>query len=397
MHRQRCLVVDIRGDKVTVLTPDGQFKNMSRQNLDLFVGEEVLVAEPEASRAFPSLFGKRLALAAALSLVIIISSFFSYTRYLEARPSLAYVTVDFVDSPGSIELEVNDKGLVKSARSFDEPGEKVLSATDVHLKPVEKVVAHVVRACGQKGVSGVLIGIVPIKESPAVNSLEKRVAEKARESLKELERARTQEAGTDGVSATLNTLRLDLDIRKEAEKLNMSAARAAVWALAKKSGQGQEKEGNSGQVNITSGGDQEKPGKSASVKSTLPSVDLETLLKAQNPENQKKYIEEITRAWVEEFKGALEEQDEGEPEKPRQDEKPEGEKSREQESKGESESGKRGPEGGKQKPADENDKGPRNPATNRREENSRAEGQKGDRSRESQNEGPRHGNPGGGR
>ncbi|QUL99076.1 MAG: anti-sigma factor domain-containing protein [Candidatus Fermentithermobacillus carboniphilus] len=396
MHRQRCLVVDIRGDKVTVLTPDGRFKNMSRQNLDLFVGEEVLVAEPEASKVFPSLFGKRLALAAALSLVIIISSFFSYTRYLEARPSLAYVTVDFVDSPGSIELEVNDKGLVKSARSFDEPGEKVLSATDVHLKPVEKVVAHVVRACGQKGVSGVLIGIVPIKESPAVNSLEKRVAEKARESLKELERARTQEAGT-GVSATLNTLRLDLDIRKEAEKLNMSAARAAVWALAKKSGQGQEKEGNSGQVNITSDSGQGKPGKSVSVKSTLPSVDLEALLKAQSSENQKKYIEEITRAWVEEFKGTLEEQDEGGPEKPGQHEKPEGEKSRDQESKGESESGKRGPEGGNQKPADENDKGPRNPAGNRREENSRTEGQKGDRSEESQNEGPRHGNPGGGR
>ena len=70
---------------------------------------------------------------AAVSFLLLCTPFFGYTKYL-AR-SLAWVTIDLVDSPEAWS-QVNDKGLIKSAAYFDEETERLASSLNLYMKPV---------------------------------------------------------------------------------------------------------------------------------------------------------------------------------------------------------------------------------------------------------------------
>jgi len=298
LNRIRGLVVDHSGDKVTVMTKDGRLMTFTDRNADVLVGEEILAPSPGSANVFSAFLSRKVIAALALSVILVVVSFFGYTQYLEARPSVAYVTLDLPNSPGSVELEVNDKGVVKAATGFDAAGQDILSAIPCRLKPVEKVVEAFVKATTTKDASGLIIGIVPIKDNPNIDTLEKKIAQQARKSLKAMRKSHgLQENPASDQAASVQTLILDLETREAAKQLEVSAARAALWALAKNTARKQPGQNDDTGTNAPASTDvtsvQEKK-----IKSEVPDINPNEVLKAHSPEKRAQYLKELTKNWV---------------------------------------------------------------------------------------------------
>lgn len=212
MSQRRGLVIERSGDKVTAITKSGEFVTW-RDDRDLIPGEEVLLPAPR----FQGFFWKRVVPATALAAILIVTSFFGYRQYLYARPVLAYVTFDTSgEVPASIELEVNDRGLVKRAVALDDAGAEALSRITVEMQSVQTVLMRLRET--MPSVTQVIIAFIPVTEESApeskmsskVSGLAQRVFDSAGEAT---------------------AVMLDMETRAIAQELGLSAGRAALWAL----------------------------------------------------------------------------------------------------------------------------------------------------------------------
>ena len=176
MRSRQAVVVETSKNGITVLTSDGQFLFIPIKNSVYMVGEQINLPDKSGfsavrrctgKRSFSQFLRRRLLPIAAVASLLLCTSFFGYTKYLEARPSLAWVTIDLVDSPGSMELEVNDKGLIKSAAYFDEETERLASSLNLYMKPVNYAVEVLLKDKQRCGQPEVVIGIIPVEEDPA--------------------------------------------------------------------------------------------------------------------------------------------------------------------------------------------------------------------------------------
>jgi hypothetical protein len=274
VRSRQALVVETSKDGITVLTSDGQFRLVPIKNSVYMVGEQITLpdltgisttSKCTGRHTFVHFLRRRLLPIAAVASFILCASFFGYTKYLEARPVLAWVTIDLVDSPGSMELEVNDKGLIKSVTYFDEETERLASSLNLYMKPVDCAVEALLKNKQQHNQPEVVIGIIPVEEDAAVDRLEEKIlkdarkaAEKAaKQTAKAAEKAVKQaarggkpaekapketehpkDANPKGAEtkkwftpAAINHIRLDKKTREVAKELKISAARAAIWAL----------------------------------------------------------------------------------------------------------------------------------------------------------------------
>lgn len=213
----RGLIVERSGRKVTVLRRDGDLVMFNTDRDDIMVGMEIEVPVKPVFFTW-----KRLAPAVALSLVIVLVSTFGYQHYLHAQPVVAYVTLD---STGSIELEVNQAGIVKSARALDAAGEKALAAVQYQNRPAGEVVQELIKAQDPENKTGVVVALVPVADpEPAGKG--------AKKTEKAIDRIEEKVTGGSSSSATnVTSLRLDPEIRNSAQELGISAGRAALWAL----------------------------------------------------------------------------------------------------------------------------------------------------------------------
>lgn len=264
-------------------------------------------------RGFAAFAWRRLVPALALSVVLIIVSFFGYQQYLYAKPLLAYVTVDCA---GSVELEVNEAGLVKVATAIDDAGHDALSQVNYINKPAQEVVAALLRLPDATKSADVVVAVVPVKAGPGVDTLEKKVVDGATKPV----------AGAEPKSVT--SLRLDAETRDSAKKLGISAGRAALWALSR---QGSQVEGEpvtpderpheapgKGPGPGEQPGQAPQPGQSGqtgqagrrpdeetvldAIKGALPQVDpkdLKDLNEHKDAKERGQYLKDITKDWVE--------------------------------------------------------------------------------------------------
>lgn len=221
---QRGIVVGKSGRKLTVLTNSGEFVTLRSSMENVFPGTEIFL--PSSKEKSGSIF-KRLVPAAVLASIMIVGSFFGYQHYLYAKPLMAYVTLDCT---GSVELEVNEAGLVKSATPLNEAGQEALSKLQYQNRPADEVVESLVKVQSPQEGSEIIVAVVPVKESPQVDQLEKEVSGGA---TKSAEASVSQEAqdGSSTQPPKVTSFRLDMSTRESARKLGISAGRAALWAL----------------------------------------------------------------------------------------------------------------------------------------------------------------------
>ncbi|GAB7387134.1 anti-sigma-I factor RsgI [Bacillaceae bacterium] len=151
------IVLKVEDDRVTVLTPQGEFVRVRKTRGDYEIGGEILL-EPSSIAVLPEktvfrrtlAFGwlrqKRALTAAALALFLVIASF-SLPR--GSQEVYAYVSVDI--NP-SLELAVDERLRVIEIHPYDEEGERVLAALPVWQKrPLREVAEHLVEVSEQQG------------------------------------------------------------------------------------------------------------------------------------------------------------------------------------------------------------------------------------------------------
>jgi hypothetical protein len=222
LSERRGLVVKRYGNKVTAITKSGEFVTW-RDRGDLMPGEEVLVPSPR----FQGLFWHRLVPAAALAVVLIFGSFFGYRHYLYARPVLAYVTFDSSgEVPGSVELEVNDRGLVKKAVALDEAGAQALTGLKIEMQPVQTVLARLQEAMTNGG--KIVVAFIPATPDDQHTPLD--VDETGEDGVQSSRISNLARQVFDSVKEAQAVV-LDMETRAVAKELGLSAGRAASWAM----------------------------------------------------------------------------------------------------------------------------------------------------------------------
>ncbi len=234
----RGLVLQKKGNKVTLVTPSGEFLTMKTSDETLLPGSTMVIPSRGTRRA---LFLK-IVPAMALSAVLVFCSFFGYHGYLQARPALAYVTIDSV---GSIELLVNDKGLVKAATPLDEDGKHLLEQIKYHMRPAQEVAQILVEAQTNTEsdtddpIIDLVISFVPISNETdkshesRMQALEKKVTGALDKIAEKDNKGQAIPPGQAKKAPNVTFLTLDMETREIAKKLGISAGRAASWALSK--------------------------------------------------------------------------------------------------------------------------------------------------------------------
>lgn len=222
MERQRGLVIERSGRKVVALTRTGEFVTFRSSEEGIIPGLEVLLP----TQRFATFAWRRLAPALALASVMIVASVFGYQEYLYAKPLMAYVTLDCA---GSVELEVNEAGRVKSATAIDEAGGEALAKISYANRPAQEVISALVKLQDTQEGAEVVVAVIPVKPNPGVDTLEKKVID----TLEKTVESEFEEAGVTGKeqSRQVASFRLDPETRESAKSLGISAGRAAFWAL----------------------------------------------------------------------------------------------------------------------------------------------------------------------
>ncbi|OXM17229.1 anti-sigma factor domain-containing protein [Paenibacillus herberti] len=126
------IVLEVKGSKLIVLTPDGRFRKI-RSNGGELMGQEVWLA-PEGRFRPVKMSWWLPAAAAALALLIAIPAMLAVR--VEARPVVAYLSMDI--NP-SFELGVDEKLKVRSLRAVNKDAAPFVEALEYEGRPVSEV------------------------------------------------------------------------------------------------------------------------------------------------------------------------------------------------------------------------------------------------------------------
>ena len=126
MENTKGMVIEIKAQKVVLLTPDGQFLEVPRPTGEVHCGQEIEYSLPEKKRFFmPAAL--MAAAAAVLILFMFISDFTGYTPFKE-DPAYGYIAMDI--NP-SVELAFNSELEITGVRGINPEGGMLLEG----LKP----------------------------------------------------------------------------------------------------------------------------------------------------------------------------------------------------------------------------------------------------------------------
>lgn len=225
MARYRGIIMEIKGQKAILLTPDALFVEVVLPpGREYRVGEEVegeAVAEPS--------FRKKMRLsalvAAAAVILLFLAGLFAGGQLLfqQQEAVAAYVTVDI--NP-SLELAVDGEGRVKTVTALNEEGTAV-SRYLQRGEPVDAVVAEAVRIAGergyfpQEGEKVVLVAVTPVAGREAdVSRWQRQIEDRVKENR----------------GVLVATVVTSPSLRQEARKLGLSPGEYALVLTAFKAG-----------------------------------------------------------------------------------------------------------------------------------------------------------------
>lgn len=217
---ERGVVLEIKGGKVIVLTPEGEFRQLRPVGPLPSVGEEIMLAPAKPSA--PA-WRKIAAMVAAIGLLVLgmpwVRAFLPGTQ----EPAF-YISVDI--NP-SVELTVNNRERVIEARALNNEGEAMLAGLNLKGQVAEAAIGALAREAvkqgyyrlGQEGI--LLLTVVPAVETEekvlAGDQLAARLATAAEKVLQE-----------DKIIPVVKSLTLQPILRENAFKVGLSPGKYAV-------------------------------------------------------------------------------------------------------------------------------------------------------------------------
>jgi hypothetical protein len=219
------IVLKIQGKTAIVLTPDGEFVRAPADREGWWPGQEVTWPD-RARRAF---LRPAVALACALVLVLV-GSGLAYRHWWALGPVVAYVSVDI--NP-SLELGVDARERVCSARAFNPEGESLLAGLTYRRRSLVQTLSDLTLRAVEQGYldadrpGAVLVAVVPTGTTAGVDPA--RLREEAVNAARLVLRQR-------GLNVEVKGWTADREVREEAGRFHMSAGRMALYLAARRAG-----------------------------------------------------------------------------------------------------------------------------------------------------------------
>ncbi|NPV71590.1 MAG: anti-sigma factor domain-containing protein [Firmicutes bacterium] len=236
--KNRGLLMEVRGKRGIVLTPDGRFEEITLTSPACIGDESVFPAREgrEAGgvlRVATSWAGRRrfssVAIAAALILGIMASIVVEAVR--ADRIAVAYVDVDI--NP-AVELGINRFNRVVSVEGIDDEGREMLSGIDLTRMDLETAVQEIATAAEAHGYvrpgdeQTVLITVTPARGPEVKPEIARRVEKASQAVSKHLE--------SKQVKGTVEVIQAAPEVREKARQINVSPGRLAVLLKAQENG-----------------------------------------------------------------------------------------------------------------------------------------------------------------
>lgn len=217
------MVLDIQGDRVTVLVHGGRFRQIRLGDRSLRIGQEIMVPEERTPwyHRLPVPARVRLASVVAVVLIAVLMPV-GYLQFMTPGRVMAYVNVDI--NP-SLRLGIDLRGRVVEMLGLDQKGNALAERISWQGKPLEQVVAEAVRVSQQEGYvpatrdSGLIVTVTP-KDDQLPKGLQDRVTK--------LEATVSAEMKKQSVSASVKVIRGDKELSKKAEQLGWSPGEVAL-------------------------------------------------------------------------------------------------------------------------------------------------------------------------
>lgn len=220
---QRGIVIDIQSKHWVVMTQDGLFIKVPKQDSQVQIGEEVTYscsnAQMPAKRNWK--FYLSGAVAAIFALFFLISSFIEDQAFAETQ---LYIEID----PG-IEIGINDKLEVIRVRPLKEEAKKLLNQADWKKESAVKFVVQYLKRAKQQGYlqknDEIVLSAINNKKSSqsTLHSIRSTIEQ-------------DPEIGKDALSLDIFTFSLPEVIMKKAGSTGLTPGRYGVWLLSKSSG-----------------------------------------------------------------------------------------------------------------------------------------------------------------
>lgn len=225
--QEKGIVMEINGPRMVVLTEDGCFVSQKIPSPCPRIGEEVFVKKGHGSKTFWFYTGL-VSIAAMLVAVFFAGSLWNSTWSFvpSTGNAVSFITVDI--NP-SVELGLNTRGIVVSAEGLNEDGKQVLKGLQVIGKPSDTVVASIVDVAAEYGY------LAPEKDNEIVINVSGECSDFSGVSDQTMEKI-TNVLDKRSLNVQVNYLNTDLELRREANKIGLSAGKYAVLLEAQKEG-----------------------------------------------------------------------------------------------------------------------------------------------------------------
>ncbi len=233
--KDKGILLEVRGGKGIVMTPDGRFERVAVAPSDS-VGDEVRFdrrSNPiERLAAFRYRAGRLRVGAIAAALIIGLVLALAGEAVRVRGTAVAYVGVDI--NP-AVELGIDRNNRVVSVEGLDEDGRDVIEGLALKRMALEQAVEKLAGAAESKGYVGhrqedntVLITVTPARGNDVDPEVKRRV-EAAREAV-----SRTLES--KNVRGTVQVIHTAPEVREQAKKMNVTSGQLAIMLKAKDQG-----------------------------------------------------------------------------------------------------------------------------------------------------------------
>lgn len=220
------IVVKIEGNKSIIISEYGTFETIKRRD-GMFTGQKVLY-EYEDIMTSENIFKKYVyPLSAGVAALFVIG--FLYLKFFYMDFVYAYVNIDI--NP-SIELAIDNKGLVKDVLPINKDGEVVLDGLEYEDRAINEVVLEIIQRSKAFGFIDKDYDKSFILISTAINGKDSEGAINSKEIVAQLE----EEIDNMNLNLELKYLNLNKNIRGKAQENKMSMGKYYIYQQANKLG-----------------------------------------------------------------------------------------------------------------------------------------------------------------